>query len=179
MSSWKCGRKVAVNFCTRSNGYLCDSNRNYGESAGGGAESQDTGIDNSLTRMVLTPYEPSTLQAITVFSETQCHGDSAVLWSDKEYSDTINGENRLTLGNNIMSVMLPEGSDWQVDLYAMTDFVTISGSPQFDSTIRHNTGADKIDDRNDCINVSGSKVRGSVNSIKFSNTSYEGKIPIN
>jgi len=39
MSSWKCGRKVAVNFCTRSNGYLCDADRNYGESAGGGAES--------------------------------------------------------------------------------------------------------------------------------------------
>ena len=119
MSSWKCGRNTAVKFCTRSNGYRCEDSRHYGESAGGNAESQDTGIDNSLTKMVLTPYDPAVLPAITVFSMTECHGDSAVLWSNVDYSSTTSGEGRLTLGNNIKSIMVPEGSDWQVDLYAL------------------------------------------------------------
>ena len=69
--------------------------------------------------MVLTPYDPDVLPAITVFSMTECHGDSAVLWSDVDYSSTTSGEGRLTLGNNIKSIMVPEGSDWQVDLYAL------------------------------------------------------------
>ena len=88
MSSWKCGPNVAVKFCTRANGLNCDTSRHYGESAGGNAESQDTGIDNSLTLMELTPYDPAVRQAITVFNKTECHGDSAVLWSDVEYSST-------------------------------------------------------------------------------------------
>ena len=58
MSSWKCGKRIAVNFCTRSNSFRCGIDHNFGESAGGYAESQDTGIDNSLTKMILTPYDP-------------------------------------------------------------------------------------------------------------------------
>ena len=61
MSSWKCGSKVAVNFCTRSNEHKCYTDHNYGESAGGHAESQDTGIDNSLTLLKLIPYDTDAL----------------------------------------------------------------------------------------------------------------------
>ena len=119
MSSWKCGRKTAVKFCTRANGYRCNEDVHYGESAGGGAESQDTGIDNSLTLMQLTPYEPSIRQAITVFDQTECHGHSSVLWKGRDYDDV---KNQLNLGENIRSVMVPEGTDCQVDLYSLENY---------------------------------------------------------
>ena len=69
--------------------------------------------------MILRNYEPTTIQAITVFELDQCHGYSAVLWEDQVYDDT---KNQLTLGKNIRSVMVPEGTDWQVDLYSMKNF---------------------------------------------------------
>ena len=118
MSSWKCGAKTAVNFCTRSNRLNCFFDHNYGESAGGHAESQDTGIDNSLTLLTLTPYDPDYRQAITVFRETVCHGRSSVLWSDRNYSDTARD---ITIGNDIHSVMVPEGV-WEVDIFADINF---------------------------------------------------------
>ena len=70
--------------------------------------------------MILRNYEPTTIQAITVFELDQCHGYSAVLWEDQDYFNT---EIQLTLGRNIRSVMVPEGTDWQVDLYSTKDFV--------------------------------------------------------
>ena len=106
MSSWKCGSKVAVNFCTRSNEHKCFEDHNYGESAGGHAESQDTGINNSLTMLKLTPYNPEVLSSITVFNSTKCHKRSSVLWGDVSYEKT---DDQLTIGNNIKSVMVPSG----------------------------------------------------------------------
>ena len=106
MSSWKCGRKVAVNFCTRSNRHRCYIDHHYGESAGGHAESQDTGIQNSLTLLYLTPYDPDQNQAITAFAQTECHERSSALWSYEVYTST---NKMLTIGNNIKSIMVPEG----------------------------------------------------------------------
>ena len=70
MSSWKCGAMVAVRFCTQADGSQCQDpgNLHYGESAGGGAASEDTGIHDSLTQIVLMPYNPAERQAITVFN---------------------------------------------------------------------------------------------------------------
>ena len=34
-------------------------------------------------------------------------------------------ETQLTLGSNIRSVMVPEGTDWQVELYSTKDFVEL------------------------------------------------------
>ena len=47
MMSWKCGRNTAAEFCANPSGSLCDK-RSHGESAGGGAESQDTGLNRKL-----------------------------------------------------------------------------------------------------------------------------------
>ena len=47
MMSWKCGRNTAAEFCANPNGNLCEK-RSHGESAGGGAESQDTGLNRKL-----------------------------------------------------------------------------------------------------------------------------------
>ena len=98
MSSWKCGANVAVNFCTRKTEFKCYDDHNYGESAGGHAESQDTGINNSLTLLKLTPYDTDALQSITVFADTRCHYRSSVLWSNETYNET---KNQLTIENNI------------------------------------------------------------------------------
>ena len=78
------------------------------------------GNNRELTLLTLRNYEPATIQAITVFELDQCHGYSARLWEDQVYNDT---ETQLTLGRNIRSVMVPEGTDWQVDLYSTKDFV--------------------------------------------------------
>lgn len=110
MSSWKCGKKVAVKFCRLEDGVDCDE-RGNGESAAGYAESQDTGLDNEISSMVLTPYLPEIFRAITVFSDSDCHGDSAILWAGQNYNDT---EAQLHTGNDIKSVMFPEGADWWV-----------------------------------------------------------------
>ena len=151
MSSWKCGAKTAVNFCTRANRENCFTDHHYGESAGGHAESQDTGIDNSLTLLTLTPYDPDETQAITVFRETRCHGRSSVLWSDQSYSDT---KEQITIEDDIQSIMVPEG-EWDVVLYKLTDFRAKNWSKDGKSyEVSHNTGEiDKLDDRNDCIDV--------------------------
>ena len=116
MSSWKCGTDVAVRFCTQADGTKCQQagNIHYGESAGGQAASEDTGIHDSLTQIVLMPYDPAVRKAITVFTDTSCHGHSAVLWDDEVYNHT---NDQLTLGNDFMSVMLPSGHSWWVDLY--------------------------------------------------------------
>ena len=70
MSSWKCGANVAVRFCTQADGSQCQDpgNLHYGESAGGEAASEDTGIHDSLTQIVLMPYNPAESQALTVFN---------------------------------------------------------------------------------------------------------------
>ena len=70
MSSWKCGTDVAVKFCTQASGWKCQEagNVHYGESAGGQSASEDTGIHDSLTQVVLMPYNPAQRKAITVFT---------------------------------------------------------------------------------------------------------------
>ena len=70
MSSWKCGKNVAARFCTQADGSQCQEagNIHYGESAGGEAASEDTGIHDSMTQLVLMPYNPAERQAITVFN---------------------------------------------------------------------------------------------------------------
>ena len=113
--------------------------------------------------MRLTHYDPSINQAITVFELDHCHGYSAVLWQNLSYSDT---EDQLTTGSNIGSVMVPEGNDWQIDLYPGTNF---TGEPV---SLTHDVGADKADDRNDCLNIEDIIVAGQVRSIKFNPTSY-------
>jgi len=119
MSSWKCGKNVAVKFCKLRNGIGCDM-IGFGESAAGYAESQDTGLDNDISHMVLTPYFPNERRAITVFSETECHGDSSVIWADQTYNNT---EAQLHTGNKIRSVMFPEGDGWWAGLNKEVDFV--------------------------------------------------------
>ena len=166
--SWKCGRNTAALFCDEPDGNLCELDINYGESAGGGAESQDTGLNRALSLLTLTHYEPSTNQAITAFELSECHGYSAVLWQNRSYGNT---EVSLTTGSNIGSVMVPEGSDWQVDLYPGEDF---TGEPFI---VTHDVGADKSADRNDCLNVADTHA-GQVMSIKFSTVSYDGPIPL-
>ena len=167
MMSWKCGRNTAALFCAEPDGNLCELDIDYGESAGGGAESQDTGLNRQLSLLTLTHYEPSINQAITVFELSECHGYSAVLWQNREYGNT---EVSLTTGSNIGSVMVPEGSDWQVDLYPEEDF---GGEPFI---VRHDVSVDKRDDRNDCLNVADTHA-GQVMSIRFSPISYDGPIP--
>ena len=61
MSSWKCGTNTAANFCRFVDDDRCYTDHNYGESAGGNAESQDTGIHNSLTLLKLIPYDTDAL----------------------------------------------------------------------------------------------------------------------
>ena len=63
------------------------------------------------------------------------------------------------------------GGKWQVDLYGMRDFEYIENTlDRFKvKTIRHDTGADKATDRNDCIDVNEA-ISGRVNSIKFTNS---------
>ena len=75
----------------------------------------------------------------------------------------------ITIGSNIRSIMVPQGK-WQVDLYGEEGFVGDS------ETIRHDTGSDILNDRNDCINIPYS-LSGQVNSIRFSNQYHEGLIP--
>ena len=147
MMSWKCGRNTAAFFCEETD---CDTDMSYGESAGGGSESQDAGNASSLTLLTLKTYDPAVKKAITVFSMTECHGHSAVLWSDEVYDDT---KNQLALGTEIRSVMMPEDGvdNWQVDFYSTTDFNYWSGVLGTLDTVRHTVGRDdKLDDRNDC-----------------------------
>ena len=118
MSSWKCGKNVAAYFCRLDYGVDCNK-IGYGESAAGYSESQSTGLDNKLSHLVVFPYDPDNLRAITVFAETECHGHSAVLWSDMKYQDT---ENQLYTGNEIKSVMFPKGDGWWASLYTRTRF---------------------------------------------------------
>ena len=90
MSSWKCGTDVAVRFCTQADGSKCQEagNMHWGESAGGQSANEDTGIHDSLTQLVLMPYNPAERKAITVFTKDGCNGHSAVLWDDVEYNNT-------------------------------------------------------------------------------------------
>lgn len=141
MSSWKCGKQVAVKFCRLEDGVDCDE-RGNGESAAGYAESQDTGLDNEISSMVLTPYLPEIFRAITVFSETGCHGDSAVLWAGQDYNDT---EAQLQTGNNIKSVMFPEGAGWWASLYKQPEFDNAAEDAEI---LLHDTRG-----KNDCVNV--------------------------
>ena len=117
--------------------------------------------------MKLTHYEPSINQAITAFELSECHGYSAVLWENRPYKDT---EVALTTGSDIGSIMVPQGSDWQVDLYPGKNY---TGEPLI---LTHDVTADKSDDRNDCLNIADTHA-GQVMSIRFSPVSYDGPIP--
>ena len=168
MMSWKCGRKTSARFCTEEDGVDCDKNRELGESAGGGAESQDTGNNMDLTHLILTHYEPEQKQAITVFELDHCHGFSSVLWEGEEYNDTAK---QLTTRTDIQSVMLPEGTSWQVDLYNTVDFVDqYNFFGRSVETMKWDVSENNIDDRNDCLNIDGTFIKRFVRSIKFSET---------
>ena len=84
-------------------------------SAGGQSANEDTGIHDSLTQLVLMPYNPAERKAITVFTKDGCNGHSAVLWDDEEYNNT---EEQLTIGANIRSIMVPSGDGWWIDAYS-------------------------------------------------------------
>lgn len=80
--SYKCGRKTAIKFCRLPNEERCDEYE-YSESAAGGSESQDIGIHGKHTVIRLTPYDPDVRIAATVYSMTECHGHSSVIWIDE------------------------------------------------------------------------------------------------
>ena len=82
-SSYKCGRRTAIHFCTRPEHEGKCNTFKYAESAAGGSESRDIGIHGSHTVITLTPYDPDVRIAATVYAQTQCHGYSSVIWIDE------------------------------------------------------------------------------------------------
>jgi len=113
MESWKCGRHVAAFWCDTEAGAregACET-KGHGESAGGWSESQDTGLENAASLLLLVPVSPVDSRGVmaTVFSETQCHGDSALVAGSS--SDT---ELTLATGTEIKSVMF-RGCDYEAD----------------------------------------------------------------
>ena len=86
IESYKCGANVAIKFCTQGE-HNCDQWR-YGESGAGSSESQNLGIHDSHTVILLTPYDPSVRHAATVYENDFCNGHQSVVWIDEGSSDS-------------------------------------------------------------------------------------------
>ena len=67
MSAFKCGKNVTAKFCRLPGDRECKDYMDV-ESAAGGSESQELGIDNKHTKIVLNYYDPTKYFAATVFS---------------------------------------------------------------------------------------------------------------
>ena len=73
VQSYKCGSDTSIKFCRNSDLSKCDK-YGYGESGAGGSESQDIGVHDKHSTVILTNYDPEVRFAATVFSMDQCHG---------------------------------------------------------------------------------------------------------
>ena len=99
-----------------------------------------------------------------------------MVWEGVKYDDTVN---QLTTRADIKSVMVPEGTDWQIDFYNTKKFVdstNILGVRSVE-TKKWDVSASKPTDRNDCIDIDSGWIKRNVRSLKFSETSYNGLIP--
>ena len=109
LESFKCGKNVRAQWCDSKR--LWDEGKCHkkgkGESASGWAESQAVGMLNTASHLVLTPYDPENSDEVvaTVFSETNCHGNSSVIRNRS--GDT---RNELNTGNDIKSIMFASTS---------------------------------------------------------------------
>jgi len=117
MESWKCGKNVAAKWCDTKASFedgSC-SLKGKGESVHGWAESQDTGMENQASFLIMQAYkqEELTLGALaTVFSETNCHGDSSMV--NGQVFDT---QTMLTTGTQIKSIMFSRCDECESNLY--------------------------------------------------------------
>ena len=129
--SYKCGRRTAVQFCTRSEHEdKCDTFQ-YAESAAGGSESQNMGIHGSHTVLRLTPYDPDVRIAATVYQNTSCNGYSSVIWIEEGKigtGDTYSNihESLVTTpvdpAIGIGSILLPQGTNYFLRTWEHADF---------------------------------------------------------
>ena len=73
VQSYKCGSETSIRFCRNRDMSKCDEFW-HGESGAGGSSSQDIGVHDKHSTVVLTNYESEKRFAATVFSMDQCHG---------------------------------------------------------------------------------------------------------
>lgn len=87
VQSYKCGSNTSIKFCKNANQFKCDQYE-YGESGAGGSESQDIGLHDLHSTVILKHYNPDVEHAATVYSMDKCHGHQSVIWTEEGKSDS-------------------------------------------------------------------------------------------
>ena len=115
MSSWKCGKKVSAHFCfdKAQNCEWSDS-----ESGAGWSYNPRVGVNDSMSSLILSHYNPKKELKATLFKEPNCQGYSYLLEADDnlghsftKYQDSYAD---FIAEGKFASVLLPKGTDFKL-----------------------------------------------------------------
>ena len=140
-SSYVCGKNVWYDFCNDGVGSNCTGANRFNSGAGHILNYAIRHLDNASSSVILGPYDPREIGAVTLFEDHDCSGASARFYWDPDSGMNgtfYNKEDMLFAGlreNTMNSFVVPKG--YLVELYEHPGFYgrvqTVEGAYKDDS----------------------------------------------